>query len=389
MKGFLYIFILFNISAAIVSCTSKAEKTNSNNTKSQSGFTSSGDFQFRKLTPGEEHYYAQAAKDYYDTHLARTNFNGAILIAKNGQIVFEDYRGVSDFRKLTPVTPSTPFHLASISKTFTGMEVLKLWEQGRLSLNDSLQQYFPQLPYHGINIRMLLDHRSGLPNYLYFMDSIWDKKKKATNEDVLNFMIVHQPRADAPPNRIYHYCNTNFILLAMIVEKVTRQPFPQFMKDSVFAPLGMNNTYIFSSVDTLNYIPTYAGSRPYPMDHLDCTYGDKNVYSTVRDLLQWDKALYQHTLVSKTATDSAFAPHSNERRSMHNYGFAWHLYFNNGDTLVYHNGKWHGSNTVFARFVQDTATIIVLGNKYNRAIYQSKDMGVIFTGHKDTVDLKE
>jgi CubicO group peptidase (beta-lactamase class C family) len=389
MKGFFYILLLFNIVTATVSCTSKAEKVNSSNNNNYRGSMLSADFHFRKLTPGEEQFYAQTAKYYYETHLARTNFNGAILIAKNGQIVFEDYRGIADFRKLTPITPSTPFHLASISKTFTGMEVLRLWEQGRLSLNDSLQKYFPQLPYHGINIRMLLDHRSGLPNYLYFMDSIWDKKKKATNEDVLNFMIVHQPKADAPPDRVFHYCNTNFMLLAMIVEKVTNQHFPQFMKDSVFMPLGMNNTYVFSIQDTINYVPTYAGNRPYPMDHLDCTYGDKNVYSTVRDLLQWDKALYQHSFVSKTATDSAFAPHSNERRSMHNYGFAWHLFFNQGDTLVYHNGKWHGSNTVFTRFVQDTATIIVLGNRFNRAIYQSKDMGVIFTGRKDTVDLKE
>jgi CubicO group peptidase (beta-lactamase class C family) len=387
MKGFLYFLLLFNIVVATISCTSQAEKTNGLN--HHKGLASSGNFHFRKLTPAEEHYYAQAAKDYYETHLAKTGFNGSILVAKNGQVLFEDYRGVADFRKLTPITPATPFHLASISKTFTGMEILRLWEQGRLSLNDSLQQYFPQFPYHGINIRMLLDHRSGLPNYLYFMDSIWDKKKKATNEDVLNFMVAHQPKADAPPDRVYHYCNTNFMLLALIVERITRQPFPQFMKDSVFTPLGMNNTFIFSIRDTLSYVPTYAGSRPYPMDHLDCTYGDKNVYSTVRDLLQWDKALYQHTFVSKTALDSAFVPRSNERRSMHNYGLAWHLYFNNGDTLVYHNGKWHGSNTVFARFVQDTATIIVLGNKYNRAIYQSKDMGVIFTGHTDTVELKE
>ena len=387
MKGFLYSLLLFNIAVAIAGCTSQAERTNGLN--HHKGLTSAGDFNFRKLTPAEEHYYAQAAKDYYETHLAKTGFNGAILVAKNGQVVFEDYRGVADFRKLTPITPSTPFHLASISKTFTGMEVLRLWEQGRLSLNDSLQQYFPQFPYHGINIRMLLDHRSGLPNYLYFMDSIWDKKKKATNEDVLNFMVVHQPRADASPDRVYHYCNTNFVLLALIVEKITRQPFPEFMKDSVFTPLGMDNTFIFSINDTLSYVPTYTGNRPYPMDHLDCTYGDKNVYSTVRDLLQWDKALYQHTFVSKTVLDSAFVPRSNERRSMHNYGLGWHLYFNNSDTLIYHNGRWHGSNTVFTRFVQDTATVIVLGNKYNRAIYQSKDMGVIFTGHKDTFDLKE
>ncbi len=387
MKGFIYVLLLSGIIATITGCQSSAEKTIAAN--SRKSISLKQDFFFRKLTPEESSFYAQAAKNYYDTHLAKTNFNGAILIAKNGQVLLEDYRGLSDFRKKDSITPNTPFHLASISKTFTAMEVLRLWEQGRLSLDDSLQQYFPQLPYHGINIRMLLDHRSGLPNYLYFMDSVWNKRQKATNEDVLNFMINHQPKADAPPDRIYHYCNTNFLLLALIVEQITHRAFPQYMKDSVFTPLGMNSTFIFSIVDTLSYIPTYAGNRPYPMDHLDCTYGDKNVYSTVRDLLQWDKALYEHTFISGTALDSAFAPHSNERRSMHNYGLGWHLYFNKQDTLIYHNGKWHGSNTVFARLVQDTATIIVLGNKYNRAIYQSKDMSVIFTGHKDTVDLKE
>ncbi len=385
MKAFLYFILLFHITSASISCTSHAEKTTIDN--SQNGLTT--DFNFRKLTPEEQQYYAQAAKDYYDTHLAKTAFNGAILVAKNGQVILEDYRGIADFRTLTPITPSTTFHLASISKTFTGMEVLRLWEQGRLSLDDSLQKYFPQLPYPGVNIRMLLDHRSGLPNYLYFMDSAWDKKKKATNEDVLNFMMAHQPKADAPPNRVYHYCNTNFVLLALIIEKITHQPFPQFMKDSVFAPLGMTNTYVFSIKDTLSYVPTYSVSRPYPMDHLDCTYGDKNVYSTVRDLLQWDKALYAHTFVSKTALDTAFLPRSYERPTMHNYGLAWHLYYHKGDTLIYHNGRWHGSNTVFTRFVQDTATIIVLGNKYNSAIYHSKDMGVIFTGHKDTAAVKE
>src|SRR6478736_5843259 len=121
MKGFIYTLLLFNIATAVVSCTTKAEKTK-NDIRSRNAFTSSGDFHFRKLTPGEEHYYAQTAKDYYESHLARTNFNGAILVAKNGQIIFEDYRGVGDFRSLTPITPSTPFHLASISKTFTGME---------------------------------------------------------------------------------------------------------------------------------------------------------------------------------------------------------------------------------------------------------------------------
>jgi CubicO group peptidase (beta-lactamase class C family) len=269
------------------------------------------------------------------------------------------------------------------------MAILKLWEQGRISLNDSIQKFFPGLPYPGITVRMLLNHRSGLPNYLYFMDSIWDKNLKATNEDVINFMMVHKPYPYNLPNRSFNYCNTNFILLASILERITGIDFPQYMKDSVFTPLGMNSTFVFSINDTSKYVPTYSGSRPYLMDHLDCTYGDKNIYSTAQDLLQWDKSLYQNTYLTKTTLDSAFTPQSHETRSMHNYGLGWRVFTHESDTLIYHNGRWHGSNTVFTRFVQDTATIIVLGNKFNRNIYHAREMGVIFTGEENELKLAE
>jgi CubicO group peptidase (beta-lactamase class C family) len=346
------------------------------------------DFVFRAMSDREKEYYTNAIKNYYDARYGRY-FNGSVLVAKNGEILFEDYKGIYDFKTKEPITEHTPFHLASISKTFTAMTILKLWEEHRLSLDDTLQKYFPKLPYRGITIKMLLDHRSGLPNYLYFMDSIWNKKQKATNWDVVNFMNQHQPRPMSFPDRGYHYCNTNYLLLALIVEIVTTQPFPQYMKDSVFTPLGMKDSYIFCIADTGKYIPTYSVTRPFPMDHLDCTYGDKNVYSTVRDLFLWDKALYEHTFVSKATEDIAFTPYSNEHKTMHNYGLGWHLYFNNGDTLIYHNGKWHGSNTAFTRVVKDTATIIMLGNKINNNIYRSREMETIFTGKEDKNQLEE
>ncbi len=302
MKNLIRSGVIFSIVWSLISCNSKAEQHH----ETKLLLSQQPGFQFRQLTSEEEIQYHDAAKTYYETHLKQSGFNGSILIAKNGQIVFEDYTGMANFSTKDSINPNTPFHLASISKTFTGTEVLRLWEQGRLSLDDSVQKFFPQFPYRGINVRMLLSHRSGLPNYLYFMDKDWNKKQKATNTDVLNYMIAYKPNADAPPNRTFHYCNTNFLLLALIVEKVTQQAFPQFMKDSVFTPLGMNSTYIFSINDTSKYVPTMVGNRPYDIDFLDCTYGDKNVYSTVRDMLQWDKALYQFSFVSKPTLDSAF-----------------------------------------------------------------------------------
>ncbi len=368
-------------------CSSTSAKQT--NSKKDTTVLNHPDFTFNSLSAQQAAYYTNAIEDFYEKRLVRTGFNGAILVAKNGQILFEQYRGFSNFKTKDLINQHTPFHLASISKTFTGMAVLKLWEEGKLSLDDSLQKYFPQLPYYGVTIKMLLSHRSGLPNYLYFMDSIWDKHKEMTNEDVLNALIVHHPRMQNLPGKRFQYCNTNFMLLALIVEKITGQYFPDYMKQNVFEPLGMHDTYIFSIRDTAKYIPTWSVSRPFPMDAWDCTYGDKNVYSTVRDLLAWDKSLYMHTFLKKSTLDMAFTPMSNEVHSMHNYGLAWRIFTRNGDTVIYHNGKWHGTNTSFIRLVQDTATIIVLGNKENRNIYQAKEMEGIFSGKYEMDKLDE
>lgn len=353
-------------------------------------FTDSTAFDMlRPLTTDEIEHYRSGIESYYRKNLLNTGFNGGILIAKNGTILFEDYHGTYNFSTGEPINPHSAFHLASISKTFTAGAVLKLLQQGRLKLEDSMQQYFPGFPYPGVTIKTLLNHRSGLPNYLYFMDSLWDKTKKATNEDVLNLMTTHKPPVTAKADSRYQYCNTNYVMLALIVEHITKQSFPQYMKDSVFIPLGLADTYVFSMKDTLQYNPTYSVTKPFPMDHLDCTYGDKNIYSTPRDLLQWDKILYQQQWLNKQTLDLAYTPFSNETRSKHNYGLGWHLYFTNEDTIIYHNGLWHGSNTVFTRLVQDTATIIVLGNKVNRNIYRSREISGIFNGRMDTTELEE
>lgn len=379
----LYLLIFFLL-GFLTACS----QAGSHEKEEAAGSSVVSDFHFAGLTPAQKEYYRGRVEAAYHSILGPA-FNGSILVAKNGEVVFEDYRGYADFRTKEPISSGTPFHLASVSKTFTGTTVLKLWEQGRLSLDDTLQHFFPELPYHGITVRMLLCHRSGLPNYLYFFDSCWNKKVKATNVDVLNFMVAHKPRLDNSPNRSFHYCNTNYVLLAMIIERLTGMAYPQYMKDSVFTPLGMTHSFVFSIKDTSQYVPTYIGNRPYPMDHLDCTYGDKNIYSTVQDMYLWDKALYEHRFVSQATLDSAFRPQSNERRSMHNYGLGWRLFTNVTDTIIYHNGKWHGTNTSFTRLVKDTAVIIVLGNRYNRNIYQSKRMANIFTGGTDETKLEE
>jgi len=385
-KKTLSLLFVFIIGFLFIRCSSAGVKQDAHYSDT---LLSKADFTFDSLNPQQAAIYANAVEDFYNKRLVRTGFNGQVLVAKNGKVIFEKYKGYSNFITKDSMTEHAALHLASTSKTFTGMAVLKLWEDGKLSLEDSLQKYFPQLPYKGITIRMLLSHRSGLPNYLYFMDSLWDRHREMTNDDVLNAMILHKPRIQNWPDRRFQYCNTNFLLLALIIEKISGQKFPDYMKENLFLPLGMNDTYVFSIKDSANYNPTWSVSRGFPMDQYDCTYGDKNIYSTVRDLLAWDRSLYQHTYLRKSTLDMAFTPLSNEVRSMHNYGLAWRLFIKNGDTVIYHNGMWHGTNTAFIRLVQDTATIIVLGNKENRNIYQAKEMESIFSGKYEMDKLEE
>ncbi|TAG32062.1 MAG: class A beta-lactamase-related serine hydrolase [Sphingobacteriia bacterium] len=366
---------------------------------------------FNKQSQIHKNHYQTIIQPLYEKQLLKTGFNGSILLAKNGETVFEDYQGFINFSTKAPITPSSTFHLASISKTFTAMTILKLMEQGRLKLDDDIRKYLSHFPYSSITIKNLLSHRTGLPKYDLFMSAsrsyITRTKNRrgkrikrtvyvkdpvyitglSTNLDVLRYLVEIRPPVESMPNRRYSYCNTNYALLALVIEKITGQSYPRYMRDSVFTPLGMKDTYVFSIKDTANYIPSYTpGKIPFGLEKLDCIYGDKNIYSNVRDLLQWDRALYQGTYISNTTQHMAYQPLSNETKGKRNYGLGWHLYVDSPNpTIVYHNGWWHGNNTVFRRLIGDTATVIILGNKFNSNIWSAGKLSSVFTG---TIDSK-
>lgn len=318
----------------------------------------------------------QALSAFYTGKLLRTGFNGAVLVAKKGVVIFEQYHGLESFRTKTPVTDSSSFQLASVSKTFTGMGILWLMERQKLSLDDNLQKYFPDFPYMGVTLRMLLNHRSGLPNYLYFCDSIWkDKDKFLTNDDVIRLMIQHKPPVQHQPDRHFQYCNTNYMLLASVIEKVSGQKYSDFMQQTFFEPLGMSNTFVYDPATAPRSHQTVShkyNGQAEPDTYFDGVVGDKGIYSTVQDMLKWDQSLYSGMLFKPETLEAAFHPYSNEKPGIRNYGLGWRLMvYPDSSKIVYHNGWWHGNNTVFYRFVQDSTTLVILGNKYNRGIYQA------------------
>jgi len=331
--------------------------------------------------------YYDAIEAFYDTNLVAQGFNGAILVAKKGQIIFEKYHGYFNLEKKDTLTQHSAFHLASVSKTFTAMSILKLVEQGKLKLDDDVKLYFPNLPYNGITIRMLLNHRSGLPNYLYFMQQLgWDVKQFCDNNDVLNYLLKYQPPLTHQPNTHFSYCNTNYTLLGLIIEKVSGKTYAEFLQHNFFIPLKMNDTYVFTLADSQNAMPSYDWrGRREGLTFLDKGFGDKNIYSTARDLLKWDQALYNNQIFTQQTLEEAFTPYSNEKPGTKNYGFGWRMnIYPNGKKIIFHAGWWHGNNTMLMRLVQDSATIIILSNKYNRNVYEAKKMANIFSSYFET-----
>ncbi len=368
------------------------------------------------LTHEEKERLIAEVKAKYETLLGNRGFSGQILIAKNGEVIFEDYKGYSNFSDKTAIDPETPIHLASISKTFTGMAALKLWEQDKLDLKAPVTKYLANFPYTDVTIEQLLSHRSGLPDYTYFMESHqyktikvknrrgrWVKKlqliKSETpfrqglynNQDVLDYMVSKRPAPAAKPDRVFKYCNTNFVMMALIIEKISGQDFPTYMAETLFKPLKMDNTFIFSAKSIDKYTPSYnARMVPYRIEKYDCIYGDKNVYSTARDMYLWDKALTEGTYIKASTLEMAFQPQSPTNKYYHNYGLGWRILAKpNEERLVYHNGWWHGNNTVFTRLISESATIIILGNKFNKSIYKGKEIASVFTGKVDTTSLVE
>ena len=373
-------------------------------------------FTYSKISTEEKEQYAEAIKLKYQSILGSKNFSGQILVAKNGEIIFEDYKGFANFKTKDALVAETPIHLASVSKTFTGMAALQLWEKDKLDLKAPVEQYLPEFPYKNINIEMLLSHRSGLPDYAYFMESKqyksvryktkrgrWAKKMVLvkneapfrtglyTNKDVLDYMIQKKPIVASNPDLVFNYCNTNYVLLALIIEKITGQDFPTYLQETIFKPLQMDHTFVMSEQSMDKYLPSYnAQMVPYKLEKYDLIYGDKNVYSTVRDLYLWDKALTEGRFLQPTTLEMAYEPKSPTDKYWQNYGLGWRILSKpNEEKLIYHNGWWHGNNTVFTRLVGQTATIIILGNKYNSAIYKGKEIVSVFTGKEDTTSLVE
>jgi CubicO group peptidase (beta-lactamase class C family) len=310
----------------------------------------------------------------YNLH-KKYGFNGNMLVAKDGKILYEKAIGWADYLHRDSLKINSEFELASVTKTFTSTAIMQLVEKGKLSLTDDVKKFYPNFPYEGINIKLLLTHRSGMMNYVYFTDGIWkDKKKPMSNQDVMNLIAEYKPNKYAKPDTRFHYNNSNFMVLAAIIEKVTGKTYADYMMENVFKPAGMKHTHVYSTtvypkipVDVVGHDRTWRYS--VVQNFLDGPVGDKGIYSTIHDLVLFDKSLKNGRLLKKPSLDSAYKGHNKAINGHFNYGYGWRIFDGeDGRKVVYHTGWWHGFRHIYVRDVQKNIVIIFLGNLTNGSL---------------------
>ena len=324
-------------------------------------------------------------------------FNGCVLIAQQGQIIYKNVFGFSNLKTKDSLKINSAFQLASTSKPFTAAAVLMLKDQGKLNLSDKVEKFFPNFPYRNITVQMLLTHRSGLSNYLYFAEPYCDANncyngKTFDNSAVIQIIESTKPKPYAPPNKKFEYCNTNYALLASIIAKVSGLSYADFMAHNIFKPLDMKDTWVHCSTnDTFSKNKTIGHNASGIIEnerYADDVVGDKGIYSTVEDLFKWDQALYSEKILKKSTLKEAFTGYSNEHKGKRNYGYGWRLTDEGTDNkIVYHNGWWHGYSTLFFRRLRDQTTVILLSNKYNGNIYHIEEVLAILNTNYDKIKI--
>lgn len=321
---------------------------------------------------------------FYNKNWPNNSMNGGFLVAKNGQIIYEKYEGLANFSDKTPITSATPIHIASVSKVLTATAILKLVNAKRIGLDDKVTVYLPTFPYPEVTVRMLLSHRSGMRSYAYFTDrdkKVWDRHNTLTNQDILAIMATKKIGLEQKTGTRFAYCNTNYAMLALIIEKVTKLTYREAMSQIIFKPLGMTNTFVLDfDKDKKNVAPSYKGNKvEIGIDYLDKVYGDKNIYSTPRDLLKFDRARNSPDFLEPALLKQVYTGYSNEHPGRKNYGLGIRMInWETGKNFYFHNGWWHGFTSSYVPLKDENVTIIALSNKFTKSTYAVRKLAPIF-----------
>lgn len=307
----------------------------------------------------------------------KRQFNGVVLAAQNGNIILKKAYGYANFENGTLLTTKTPFYMASVAKQFTAMCIMILVEKGKLDYDDLVVEYLPGLPYKDVTIRHLLHHTGGLQDYPGLVETYnWDTSEIFDNNDLIAVLKKHKPKPLFKAGTGFRYSNTGYVLLASIIENVSGRPYGVFLKENIFDPLDMRNSFACNmnmercpQERAMGYAIDEKTYEPYDLTFMDGVMGDGNVYCSVEDMFKWDQALYTKKLVKKSTLKLAFTPGRLTDGRSTGYGFGWHI-ASNGN-VVRHGGSWRAFKTLIRRNISAKSTLIFMDNSttmYRRRI---------------------
>ena len=297
----------------------------------------------------------------------RNDFHGAVLVAKNEKIVYENQIGTADFKKKTLLNKESVFQLASVSKQFTAAAIMLLNERNQIKLTDTVNTYFPDFPYKAVTIKNLLNHTAGLPKYFWIAEHEWQQEKAPTNSEMMEFLESTDVKRYFKPGRNFDYSNTGYFVLASIVEKISGTSFSSFLKKNIFEPLQMDHSYVYSFENDaigehqLDGYRLYRGWRhiKIPGTVNDAIVGDKNVYTTAEDLFKWTKGLNSGSFLTKQSLALMYSKGESIYGRKIPYGFGFRI-DTKEENSIYHYGKWNGFSTGLTMYLEDNLVVIVL-----------------------------
>jgi CubicO group peptidase (beta-lactamase class C family) len=297
-------------------------------------------------------------------------FNGAVLVARNGSPLIMKLYGFTDHTAKKRLSSKSSFRLASLSKQFTAAGILILVEKGILRLDDLVRKHIENFPYVDVTIRHLLNHTSGLlDDYM----SLAEEHRAGLGEflsisDVLELIIKHPQKKNLEPSSEYCYNNTNYVLLAAIIEEKSKKTFEDFMKEELFDPLGMKNSRVWNLLSNKPFLNKADGFAQYKdvrqelkPTWIDGVAGDGAVFCSLEDLLIWDQFWYGNSLISNDLIRESYTKPILNDGSQSDYGFGWII----EKDKLWHNGALLGVKTHYIRFPENRGCLIIIENSAN------------------------
>ncbi len=310
---------------------------------------------------------ADPVDSYVRSEIERQRIPGvSIAVCRNGHIIKVQGYGFSNLEHRVAATGDTVYQSGSVGKQFTATAVMMLAEEGKISLDDPITKYFNNAPAHwqSITIRHLLTHTSGIKDYEEGKDIDY---RRDYSEDELE-QVAKGLAPDFPPGTQWSYSNTAYVLLGVLIHKVSGQFYGDFLRDRIFAPLGMNTARVITEEDI---VPNRAAgyrivqgewkNQEWVAPRLNTT-ADGSLYLTARDMAKWDAALYGSKLLRPESLEQMWTPVRLGNGASYPYGFGWAIEEQRGFPNIEHGGSWQGFRSHIARYVEQRLTVIVLAN---------------------------